>query len=964
MLSRLKSSSYQSYRTWLKSVQGTDATRSKNALQPFNELNHSKVVSSLREMKLFEKSFSHAELINLWKDMMDAKKVSNKQIVLNNGVREGLASLFSEYRHCQWLIPSNIYPVYSMLAESAGASRITEYDALDRAHLFRMLNSNICRPAVPAAHSVSEPSTTTDIKGHAEVLLITDPTPFGGEMTSAEIGKLLRWVTSKGEKAPNPNPNPNLTRRIVIDGVYSAELRREFLSLIESNKVYFLHSLSKTHALPLHMGVVITPMPSDNADDVVDGRVQQALGRKLREVETGTSGEKQAELRFAGFGMSTYPDMMREQGQIYQKLWAKTLETDLQPVTNITNIDIIAPMTDPAAEPLKHFSTVTNPLLRPVSSYLNISNVPFKTAFERNILGIPTSIYQSDSHASSSRADINSTESVVDINAEFSVETAGNTIFSILHRMNADDASNTLAAAASMSDRNGDLDGESDGVFTQTMYHVTRCSNFARGFDKYSRTYDKSFVQESTYPDQFYLLYLQELYVGVNKTAKSLFRDQDRSIDVSNIYREDYPIVLQTRTKQRLRPSPSGVAQYIQGSSVVVDKIGIVLSSLGAERGKGWISQVAGTHDDISNSDKKDGPVILTPTDDVHIEWLSVEELYAKSMQLNDASLTPFSACKPRSISILPVAQGCQAKCAFCFSHSSISDDVRQKPRKLTMRRINTVLDAAKAAGAERAVITGGGEPLVSPFSLICKIVRACADRFPSVTMITNGYAISQLEPDQRLRALIKLCESGLTVLSVSRHGITEANNTQIMTLETQADRIAECYHQFVDSVKRDGLPATSNPLERLRLRWVCVLQKGGVDSTVRLREYLNWVVHTRVQEVCFKELYVSSTDESLYYDGASNQYSRDHQVSLRLLTTFLIEQGAKEIGSLPWGCPIYELIWIHPISNRATTLKIVAYTEPTVYWERQNKLCRSWNLMADGDCYSSLETNDSLLTL
>src|SRR5579863_6035566 len=54
------------------------------------------------------------------------------------------------------------------------------------------------------------------------------------------------------------------------------------------------------------------------------------------------------------------------------------------------------------------------------------------------------------------------------------------------------------------------------------LYHVTVLSNFARGFDKYSHSYSKSHIPESTYPDRFFLLRRYELGTGVNKAAPLL----------------------------------------------------------------------------------------------------------------------------------------------------------------------------------------------------------------------------------------------------------------------------------------------------------------------------------------------------------------------------------------------------------------------------------------------------------
>ena len=44
--------------------------------------------------------------------------------------------------------------------------------------------------------------------------------------------------------------------------------------------------------------------------------------------------------------------------------------------------------------------------------------------------------------------------------------------------------------------------------------------------------------------------------------------------------------------------------------------------------------------------------------------------------------------------------------------------------------------------------------------------------------------------------------------------------------------------------------------------------------------------------------------------------------------------------------------------------MTIAAYTEPSVSWELAQGECRSWNLLADGRCYASLETKHSEINI
>ena len=155
------------------------------------------------------------------------------------------------------------------------------------------------------------------------------------------------------------------------------------------------------------------------------------------------------------------------------------------------------------------------------------------------------------------------------------------------------------------------------------------------------------------------------------------------------------------------------------------------------------------------------------------------------------------------------------------------------------------------------------------------------------------------------------------------------------------------------------------------------MLQKGGVEDAQSLEGYIDWAASTGVPEVratlvdcgaplkapfdvqiCFKELYVSSSHESVYHDLSSNQWSRRHQVPMSLVLDFANKHGWGLESTLPWGAPVFKGEW------KGREMRVAAYTEPSVYWERTNGVCRSWNVMADGVCYASLEDRNSIIDI
>jgi pyruvate-formate lyase-activating enzyme len=433
----------------------------------------------------------------------------------------------------------------------------------------------------------------------------------------------------------------------------------------------------------------------------------------------------------------------------------------------------------------------------------------------------------------------------------------------------------------------------------EPLFHVTVLSNLARGFDKYALRYSKALIPESTFPDRFFLLRREELDIGIRKAGRLLERlglEGDRLI------------VLETRvpSEQLLPNERTGLGRFIPRPE-------IRLTAVHALEADGALSR-----------------------------W-ELETAYARSLQVLHPTLIPYGALRPRSISFLPIARGCQADCAFCFSEASIS--VEQAQGTLTREVVASTLDRALARGAERAVITGGGEPGLLPFPRMLELVRACAARFPrKVVLISNGVFLSRLEEAARSTALARLEEAGLTVLSLSRHHPEPARNAALMRLDTGTERVLESF--------RTGGLRTLSP------RLVAVLQRGGLDSPEAFAAYLEWAAAQGVEEVTWKELYVSTSEESVYHSRPSNRWSREHQVPLALATDWLQGQGWMRVAALPWGSPVYE----GTVAGRR--MRVAAYTEPSLFWERSHGLARSWNVLADGACYASLEDRHSRLEL
>lgn len=431
--------------------------------------------------------------------------------------------------------------------------------------------------------------------------------------------------------------------------------------------------------------------------------------------------------------------------------------------------------------------------------------------------------------------------------------------------------------------------------------HVTFLSNIIKGFDKYKLTFNKELLKKDN-PNlkynEIYLLKEQDIQIGIDKYSKLLLKYGKKN---------DTLIILETELKEE--------------EAHINDKTGT---------GIGYY--------------KKENPEIIKITRmlDINKQELIKEEVLAESYLLNydTNDFVSYDEIVPRSISFLPIAIGCQAGCPFCFSKNSISLVAKQK--LIDIEVLRPFYEKAKALGVKRSVITGGGEPsLVKPEKLH-HYIAFMKEYVDKVVMISNGQVYTKDSDEKTVEKLKALEDAGLDVLSISRHGYDNELNTKLMYLDTNTERILR----------------VQDKLDHLKIRLICVLQKLGVEDELSLEKYLDFASENNVKEICFKELYVSTSKESVFFDLEGNQYSYRNQVPLDMVIQYLEKHHAEKVGELPWGSPIYKL------NHKGKELQIACYTEPSVFWEQTNKLARSWNILSNGDCYGSLEVQDSKIDL
>jgi cyclic pyranopterin phosphate synthase len=281
--------------------------------------------------------------------------------------------------------------------------------------------------------------------------------------------------------------------------------------------------------------------------------------------------------------------------------------------------------------------------------------------------------------------------------------------------------------------------------------------------------------------------------------------------------------------------------------------------------------------------------------------------------------LAQWAACRFLSCSVLPVRYACNCTCSFCFSKSSLST-LRRERTDVRSIPVEQYYSWARERGANRLVVTGGGEPLLRLDDVVY-LVETGRRWFAEITCFTNGSLLTQ-EAARRLR------EAGLSYLCYSRHHQDDDRCRELMGKQAPALR---AFFQATNGIK---------------VRATCVMAKGYVDSQESVWRYIAALTPFGVTEFTFKHTYVAYAT-SLFAGSREDRWAAEHQIDFDPFAG----QGTI-LATLPWG----------PAVRRVGALQVCFYREPTPTWERRNGLCRSCNLFSDGTVYASLEDQSSRL--
>jgi len=208
---------FKAYKIWQKEFLETNPKVFRaDCLNPFKSMDY-----LLKDVSFTKEKRDKKELYALW-SKVNGTQISNENLAFSRGVRDSLGILFAFFKERDIFIPHDIYPRYFELSKENRVKSFTTYPKMDWEFLKTIENS---------------------------VILLTIPFTPVGRVLEEDALKEIEVVIKNGN-------------HLIIDSVYDYDLKNNFKKLkvlLESERVFWLHSLSKTYLSPEILGINYVP---------------------------------------------------------------------------------------------------------------------------------------------------------------------------------------------------------------------------------------------------------------------------------------------------------------------------------------------------------------------------------------------------------------------------------------------------------------------------------------------------------------------------------------------------------------------------------------------------------------------------------------------------------------------------------------------------------------------------------
>jgi len=249
---------------------------------------------------------------------------------------------------------------------------------------------------------------------------------------------------------------------------------------------------------------------------------------------------------------------------------------------------------------------------------------------------------------------------------------------------------------------------------------------------------------------------------------------------------------------------------------------------------------------------------------------------------------------KIQTLNLIAGDKSCNAHCPFCISKMTGHEkSVKKEP--INIRNLRKACTLADRSGTDTVLITGKGEPTLSPND-IYNYLDFLEDHynFSFIELQTNGLNLHTKTMQKHLEHWF---QAGLNTISISTVHFKKEKNQKIYT----------------GNKEYISLPETVSMLKSIGylVRISCVLMRGYIDNTSLVRSFIHWCKEMGVDQVSFAPIGVSnketSTDKEVERAKSWAFSHRLYDYEVEKIIQFMNTYGIP-IMKLQHGATIYDL--------------------------------------------------------
>lgn len=250
---------------------------------------------------------------------------------------------------------------------------------------------------------------------------------------------------------------------------------------------------------------------------------------------------------------------------------------------------------------------------------------------------------------------------------------------------------------------------------------------------------------------------------------------------------------------------------------------------------------------------------------------------------------------KPFTLSVVVGSSACNARCPFCVSKMTVTNNVDHKPDPINWKNWDQTMKICEASGVSTILITSKGEPTLFPDQLRGALDRISQYNIPIVELQTNATKIADGTITREM--LEDWFDLGLRIISISNVGPNVDLNREIYLPYKK---------QYIDL---ENVMAVLHDVG-FTVRLATVMIKGGVDSIKAMREVIDWAKKLKAEQLTLRPVETPNNRQendtsTLAYDWSIQNRPEDEDLEHMYE---LVDRAGTKLLDLPHGASIYDV--------------------------------------------------------